>query len=379
MNADKYQVHLMTGSGAAFPLSLMEALDSVTVSQSDQAPQTFEIKFSSDYVATSFQNMEIATASQLQIGERVKIGATVGATSKLLLNAVITQVAYQPPADNAGGSYTVKGEDISYFMDLIDRSMEYPFCIDSAIVIAILAPYLVLGLLPEITESLVGLLDIMTTPQQMGTDRQTLNQLAGAHGFIFCIRSDSLSGSTRAYWGAPPYDDPIQPALVLGYSGNGNVSELQFNFDGTQPTRIWALVENKETDIPVPIVTLTSTSMTDFSSKPALTNSAVLTAKNKAMYQQGINVPAAWSRAQAQTNCSADSAVSGQGKVDALRYGSILMAPGVIAVSGAGSLYDGKYYLKTVTHEITRTSYEQSFSITRDGIGSTLGSVQVAS
>jgi len=379
MSANSYQVHLMSEAGSGFPSSLMDALDSVTVSQSDQAPQTFEISFTSDYVSSGFQNMNVATASQLKIGERVKIGATVGTTSKLLIDGVITQVSYQPPADGAGGTYTVKGEDISYFMDLIDRSMEYPFCFDSAIVIAILAPYLALGLLPEITETIVGLLDIMTTPQQMGTDRQTVNQLAGAHGYIFCIRASGLNSPTRAYWGAPPYGDPIQPALVLGYAGNGNVSELQFNFDGTLPTRIWALVENKETDIPVPIVTLTSTSMTDFSSQPALTSSAVLTAKNKAMYQQGVNVPAAWARAQSQTNCSADAAVTGEGKVDALRYGSILMAPGVVAVSGAGALYDGKYYLKTATHKITRTSYEQSFSITRDGIGSTLGSVQVTS
>ncbi|MBL4791268.1 MAG: hypothetical protein JKY60_20225 [Kordiimonadaceae bacterium] len=379
MSTESYQVHLMTETSTGFPSSLMEALESVTVSQSDQAPQTFEISFTSDYVSSGFQNMQIATSTHLKIGERVKIGATVGTASKLLIDGVITQVAYQPPSDSSGGTYTVKGEDISYFMDIVDRSMEYPYCVDSVIVAAILTPYMTLGLIPEITETLVGLLDTMTTPQQMGTDRQTVNQMAGTHGYIFCVRTNNLTGSTRAYWGAPPYSDDIQPALVLGYSGNGNVSELQFNFDGTQPTRIWALVENKETDIPIPIVTVTSTSMTDFSSQPALTESAVLTAKNKAMYQQGLSVPTAWARAQALTNCSADSAVTGQGKVDALRYGSILMAPGVVAVSGAGSLYDGKYYLKTATHHITRTAYEQSFSITRDGIGSTLSTVQVAS
>ncbi len=378
MNASAFQVHLMTSSGSGFPSSLMEALEQVTVSQSDQAPQTFELVFTDDYSISGFQNIPIASASHLQIGSRVKIGATVGSSSKLIMDGVITQLSYQPPTDNSEGKLTATGEDISYFMDIIDRSMEYPFCLDAAIAAALMAPYLVLGILPHISETVVGVLDIFTTPQQMGTDRQTLIQLASAHAFIFCIRTEDLFGQTSAYWGPPPYDDPIQPALILGSSGNGNVSQLQFAFDGTKPRRIWALVENKETDLPIPIATVTSTSMRGFSAHPALTSSAVLTAKNKAMYQQGMSVPLAWAKAQSTTNCSADSAVTGQGSVDALRYGSVMSAPGVIAVSGAGTLYDGKYYLNAVTHKISRTSYEQEFSLQRDGIGTTLQQVEVS-
>lgn len=377
MPTANYQVHLMNGSGSGFPTELMEALETVTVAQSDQAPQTFEITFTDNYLASEFQNLSITSSSYLEIGSRIKIGASIDATSKLIMDGVITQIDYQPPTDKSEGSYTVKGEDLSYFMDLIDKSIEYPLSLDAVIVGIVLAPYIALGLIPDIGETLVGILDIFTTPQQMGTDRQILNQLASTHAFIFCIRPDTLLGHSTAYWGPPPYDDPLQPALVLGYSGNGNVTDLQFNFDGTKPKRIWALVENKETGFPIPIATLTSTAMRGFSAHPALTSSAVLTAKNKAMYQQGMGVPLAWARAQAETNCSADCAVSGQGKLDALRYGSILTAPGVVPISGAGTLYDGKYYLDTVTHKITRTTYEQEFSLKRDGIGTTMNAVQV--
>ncbi|MEP5699872.1 MAG: hypothetical protein ABJN43_14685 [Sneathiella sp.] len=378
MTSSGFQIHLMTSSGGGFPSELMGCLEQITVSQSDQAPQTFEITFTDDYSASNFQNISVSSASQLQIGNRIKIGASVGSCSKLLMDGVISQISYQPPTDNSEGSFTVTGEDISYFMDIIDRSMEYPFCLDVAIVAALLAPYLVLGIVPHIGESIVGILDIFTTPQQMGTDRQTLNQLASSHAFVFCIRTNDLFGQTSAYWGPPPYDDPMQPALILGSSGNGNVEQIQFGFDGTKPKRTWALVENKETDLPIPIATLTSTSMRGFSAHPALTSSAVLTAKNKAIYQQGMGVPLAWARAQAVTNCSADSAVTAQGKVDAMRYGEIISAPGVIAVAGAGTLYDGKYYVNSVTHKITRSSYEQEFSLQRDGIGTTLQSVEVS-
>ncbi|MFT6557691.1 hypothetical protein [Sneathiella sp.] len=377
MNETYFKIHLMNSSGGGFPASLMEAIDQVTVDQSDQAPQTFQITFSDDYSLSNFQNISVVSASELQIGKRLKIGASVGSESRLLMDGVITNVSYQPPTDHSVGQYIVSGEDISYFMDIIDKSMEYPFCLDVAIVTAILAPYLALGILPHISETIAGLLDIFTTPQQMGTDRQTLNQLASSHAFIFCIRPNDLLGQTSAYWGPPPYDDPLQDPLVVGYSANGNVAEIKFGFDGTKPTRTWALVENKETGIPIPIATLTSTSMRDFSAHPALTSSAVLTAKNKAIYQQGMGIAQAWSRAQAQTNCTADSAVTASGKVDALRYGQIMRAPGVIPVAGAGTLYDGKYYLNAVTHTLSRTQYQQEFSLRRDGIGTTLSSVKV--
>jgi hypothetical protein len=39
--------------------------------------------------------------------------------------------------------------------------------------------------------------------------------------------------------------------------------------------------------------------------------------------------------------------------------------------------YDGLYYVKTVTHEIERGSYKQSFSLARNGLVSTFPTVPV--
>ena len=39
---------------------------------------------------------------------------------------------------------------------------------------------------------------------------------------------------------------------------------------------------------------------------------------------------------------------------------------------GAGSAYDGLYYVKSVTHNIKRGEYKQSFTLTRNGLISTL-------
>ena len=36
---------------------------------------------------------------------------------------------------------------------------------------------------------------------------------------------------------------------------------------------------------------------------------------------------------------------------------------------GAGYTHDGSYYVKSVTHNISKGQYKQSFTLTREGVG----------
>jgi hypothetical protein len=40
----------------------------------------------------------------------------------------------------------------------------------------------------------------------------------------------------------------------------------------------------------------------------------------------------------------------------------------LVGVRGAGLAYDGLYYVDSVTHNIKRGEYKQSFSLSRDGL-----------
>ena len=64
--------------------------------------------------------------------------------------------------------------------------------------------------------------------------------------------------------------------------------------------------------------------------------------------------------------------ISGSGQLDVLRYGHVFKARQLAAVRGAGDYYDGKYYVKSVTHNIKRGEYKQSFSLARGGVGSSV-------
>jgi len=70
-------------------------------------------------------------------------------------------------------------------------------------------------------------------------------------------------------------------------------------------------------------------------------------------------------------------AVTGKGELNVLRYGRILKARQLVGVRGAGTAYDGLYYVKSVTHKIKRGEYKQSFELSRNGLISTIPQVPV--
>ena len=61
-------------------------------------------------------------------------------------------------------------------------------------------------------------------------------------------------------------------------------------------------------------------------------------------------------------------AITGSGSLDVLRYGRPLKARQLVGVRGAGTAYDGLYYVSSVTHSIKRGEYKQNFSLGREGL-----------
>ena len=72
---------------------------------------------------------------------------------------------------------------------------------------------------------------------------------------------------------------------------------------------------------------------------------------------------------------NAPDSVTGQGRVDTVRYGNVLRARKLVGVRGAGSSYDGFYFVQRVSHSIARGQYTQSFTLSREGTGALLPAV----
>jgi hypothetical protein len=60
--------------------------------------------------------------------------------------------------------------------------------------------------------------------------------------------------------------------------------------------------------------------------------------------------------------------ITGSGTLDVLRYGRPLKARQLVGVRGAGTAYDGLYYVSSVTHNIKKGEYKQNFSLAREGL-----------
>jgi hypothetical protein len=65
---------------------------------------------------------------------------------------------------------------------------------------------------------------------------------------------------------------------------------------------------------------------------------------------------------------NASDAVTANGTLDVIRYGRVLRSRMLVGVRGAGIAYDGMYYVNSVTHNIKRGEYKQSFQLSRDGL-----------
>ena len=72
---------------------------------------------------------------------------------------------------------------------------------------------------------------------------------------------------------------------------------------------------------------------------------------------------------------ASSEAVTCEGSLDVTRYRGVLKARGLVGVRGVGPAFDGLYYVKSVTHKIKRGEYKQNFTLTRNGLVSTVQAV----
>jgi hypothetical protein len=73
---------------------------------------------------------------------------------------------------------------------------------------------------------------------------------------------------------------------------------------------------------------------------------------------------------------SAES-VSATGSLDVTRYGAVLKARRLVGLRGVGEAFDGLYYVKSVTSKIKRGEFKQDFTLSRNGLISTLRHIPV--
>jgi hypothetical protein len=355
----------------------MNALESVTVNAGAEFAQGFQLTFRAERDLAASKEYALLNSPLLMPGSRVVISVTLNATSRVLMDGVITRHDLSPSSGAAGTSLTVTGEDLSVMMDMTEFDIPYPPMPHEAIVLLILLKYAVYGVIPLIFKSPTSWTTnpLDQTSFQKGTDRAYLQKLASLHGFTFGIKPGPFPLTSIAYWGRPDLISkiskicPPQKPLAVDMGPATNVESINFSYDSMVPKLVHGMVDNPDILLPVPVLTLFSTRLPPLSSRPALNANPSFVKKTLLEYK-GHSVIEAWAKAQRETDESTEGVVTASGSLDALRYGDLLTAPGIVGLRGAGYSYDGYYYVKSVGHTIDRNSYKQNFTLSREGLGS---------
>lgn len=368
------RIGLELGPGNPAPGWMIEALDSVHVEQSDQCPNGFQLTFTAARTSSYYNDKQLLSSGLLYAGARIVITATLGEVPTVLMDGFVTHLQIQAATMTAESKVVVTGEDVSFQMGLYEYSMEYPLQGDAVIAAIVLAKWMVLGIVPEIIPTPSSVLSFEDVPQQVGNDRDYLNSLAQQHGYVFYVSPGPISGVNTAYWGPPKTFASPQPALTVDSGSDTNVIDLSFEFDVTKAQRVWGAVLDTTLNTEIPIVTITGTRVPPLASRPAMLFDAPFI-RTTLLQNQGLGVVQSFAVAQATTDLSTDKIVTGKGSLDALRYGRVLQAPGVVGVRGVGATFDGYYYVQKVSHEISRDGWTQAFELQREGLGSTVTQV----
>lgn len=364
---------LLVGPTVAVPAppQLTSALKSVSVEHSDEGRSAFQLEFEAGRSGPAdLIDYPLLTLPLLKPFNRVILMVTFGAIPAVLFDGIITQQELQPGAEPGSGTLSVTGEDVSVMMDLEEKSAEHPAQDETVIANVTILKYAQYGLVPMVIPPTVvdPPIPIERIPVQQATDLQYLQEMAARHGYVFYVSPGPAPFTNLAYWGPPQRIGVPQPALSVDLGSSTNVERISFRNEALSPTLVSGQIQDRTTNQAMPVETFASTRV-GLATQPAhVVNQPNV--RRTQLRASGLNTMQAFGRAQGTTDASAD-VLTADGELDAVRYGRLLHARGIVGVRGAGYAHDGLYYVKRVRHSIKRGEYKQQFTLSREGQGAT--------
>lgn len=350
------------------PPHFLEALESATVTHSDEGRSGFQITFRAGRDAKDILDDALLASPLLRVFNRVVLIVTFGASAGVLMDGVITDQQFSPGNGPGESTLTVTGEDVSVMMDLEERSAEHPAQPEMVIALKLIAGYAQYGLIPMvIPPTVVDMpLPIERIPVQQSTDLEYLQEMAARFGYLFYVTPGPAPLTNTAYWGPPVRVGAPQKAISINMGPNTNATISDSRYDGLSTTFTQGKVQDRRTNQAVPVQTFASTRI-PLASRPAWLTQ--VKTRIRRFRHSGLDAMQAFTRAQAETDASTDQVVRVTGELDAAHYQGLLQPRGLVGLRGAGYSYDGFYYVKRVTHKVHKGDYAQEFELTRDGLG----------
>ncbi|WP_341368402.1 hypothetical protein [Yoonia sp. BS5-3] len=364
--------NLMIGQGLPrpAPAAVMEQFASAEIAASDRERSGFELVFEAGRSGTVAGVFPIMTEPGLQAGSRVVITATIGIRPHVLMDGIIEQAEFTPAEADSPATLKVRGKDMGFVMDREEVEAQHPAQGPGEIAMLVLAKYAQYGILPTVIPPTTAERPnpIDRVPMQRATDFAYLTELAAAHDAIFTLIPGPAPLTSTAYWGPQPRIGLPQPAITTDMGPETNVSGLNIENAEAEAASVSGQVQDRQSGQTIPVQSVVPL-RPPLAARPALANAS--TARRNLFQTNGAPTAAqAMGEAQAQSDASLDT-VTVTGDLDTSVYGGILKPRGLVGLRGAGFAHDGLYYVQSVIQKISRGTWTQSFTLNREGVGTT--------
>lgn len=360
-------IRLILWVGPTIPLpappGVMKALTEVTVTNDSEGQDGFQLTLTLG--KDQLLDFGVVSAGTFDPMRRVVIGVLMGASPEVLIDGVVTHHQVVPSSEPGKSTMTVTGKDLTQVMDLDERNDDYPNQPDFVIFSRLVGTYPQYGLVPQPTPTADVPIMLQRVPRQHETDLQFIRRLAERNGFVFYVEPVTF-GVNKAYFGPEVRVGAPQPALTQNLGPATNVKSLSFSNEALAPVGTRGTFVDPIFKLSIPIPSLPSLRIPPLSRGPAPAYRTVQ------LRDTANENPARAATAAAATVTRAPDPIEGSGELDAARYGSVLRARRLVGVRGAGTSYDGFYWVKRVTHTIRSGNYTQQFSVSREGTGALL-------
>lgn len=359
--------------------SILETLQRIEINQSNEGThQGFQLTFAVQRPLGRSTDYSLLNDPQLNPGNRVVITITIASTPYVLMDGVITHQQLPSAGANGDVSFVLMGKDLSLLMDLEEKNISYKGMKHKEVIELILSKYVKFGIVPQVETPATKW--PLNPPQQMPsqhgiTDRAYLVELAKHNGFRFYLIPGPTPGTSTAYWGSPNNQGTVHFPISVNMGTGTNVEKIDFSYDAQSAAKVSGGVADPDGN------KAQKAESTKNTAKPARAKEDPFGGNRPLLRTLWLGYPGpdaneAKARAQALTNRLIAQAATATGTLDTLRYGDLLSVPGIVSVRGSGGNYDGEYLVKSVKHRISVAEYKQDFTLTREGLGTTIAKVQ---
>jgi hypothetical protein len=361
MFEDSLGIRLVLWIGGTVPLpapvELLQSFSRIEVTNDATADDGFQMTFSLQRGMLGY-----SIPAPLAVMNRVIIGIINGIMPEPLIDGVITHVQFNPGTGTEPATVSVTGRDLTALMDLEEKNATFPNQPDMAIVTRVLAGYARYGMVPMPSPTADIPIMLERIPRQQETDLQFVKRMAERNGYVFYVEPLTF-GTSKAYWGPQIRVGIPQRALTVDMGSATNVKSLNFSNDALAATGTKGSFIEPFLKLSIPIPPLPSLKIPPLAAFPATPHRTTIQRKTGPQNPVTAGITALASTTNVPDSFTAD------GEVDGVRYGAVLRARGLVGVRGVGLEHDGFWYVKKVTHTLTRSDYSQKFSLSREGSG----------